>query len=551
DYQWSGGATPTAQSNSISSSGTYSVTVTFAGGCTASASRTVTIYPTPQVSASASPSGICPGGSSSLSSSVAYNDAASAPTLTILSENFNAATNNWTAINNSTGGTTPAAAAWTLRPNNYQYLQTDNATTNFSSNDASQFYLSNSDAQATTSTGVITATVLQSPAFSTQGLTSCNLNFFHFFRAVPSGDTARVQVSTNGTTWTTLATYIATQGTSTAFANPTISLAGYLNQPSVFVRFKYDASWDWYWAIDNVSITGTYAAGSLSWISSPSGFNSTVQNPGNVSPSSTTIYTLTAINNYGCTASDTAQLVVNSNPTVSASSTGVSCIGGSNGTATANPTGTAPFTYSWSNATSSATANNLSVGSYTVTVTDANGCSASTSTTVSNLNTAMNLSATSTKDCPGGSGDGSINLSVSGGTAPYSYSWSNGSTSEDPSGLATGNYTVTVTDNLGCTASTTVFVDVHPQPSASISAGGTTTFCQGGSVVLTANNGSSYSWSSGQNTQSITVSANGSFTVDVTDANGCVATSAATTVTVNALPTATITTDASTCTSVT
>jgi hypothetical protein len=77
-------------------------------------------------------------------------------------------------------------------------------------------------------------------------------------------------------------------------------------------------------------------------------------------------------------------------------------------------------------------------------------------------------------------------------------------------------------------------IAVNGLPTATITAGSATSFCQGGSVVLTASAGSTYLWSNGATTSSITVSASGSYTVTVTNANGCSATSSATVVTVNA-----------------
>src|SRR2546423_6025477 len=76
----------------------------------------------------------------------------------------------------------------------------------------------------------------------------------------------------------------------------------------------------------------------------------------------------------------------------------------------------------------------------------------------------------------------------------------------------------------------------RPLPTPVITAGGPTTFCTGGSVTLTASSASSYLWSSGATTQSITVNASGSYSVTVTDANGCSATSSATAGTVDPLP---------------
>ncbi len=110
--------------------------------------------------------------------------------------------------------------------------------------------------------------------------------------------------------------------------------------------------------------------------------------------------------------------------------------------------------------------------------------------------------------------------------------------------LAAGTVTITASQAGNGTfspATATQSLIVNPLPTATISASGPTTFCQGGSVTLTASTGSSYLWSTGATTQSITVGTAGNYTVRVTNVNGCSTTSAVTTVTVNPLPTATIT----------
>ena len=104
----------------------------------------------------------------------------------------------------------------------------------------------------------------------------------------------------------------------------------------------------------------------------------------------------------------------------------------------------------------------------------------------------------------------------------------------------TATMTYTVTDANGCSASVSATINVNAGTTATITASGATTFCAGGSVTLTANAGSTYLWSNGAQTQSITVDVDGSYYVTVTNASGCSATSAAEAVTVNALPTATI-----------
>ncbi|MBL7887420.1 MAG: T9SS type A sorting domain-containing protein [Flavobacterium sp.] len=171
-------------------------------------------------------------------------------TVPILSENFNGASNNWTLENTSTGGTT-ADAAWKLRPNSYAY-----DVDVFNSNDNSQFYLSNSDDQGSGST---TSTRLISPTIDLTGYATATLSFYHYYR-VATGDTAKVQISTNGgTTWSTtdLASYNTNQGADNAFALVSISLNSFVGNNNIKIRFNYSATWDWYWAIDNVSILGT------------------------------------------------------------------------------------------------------------------------------------------------------------------------------------------------------------------------------------------------------------------------------------------------------
>ena len=110
------------------------------------------------------------------------------------------------------------------------------------------------------------------------------------------------------------------------------------------------------------------------------------------------------------------------------------------------------------------------------------------------------------------------------------------------SGSAAGTYTITnsVAAGGGCAGtSATAQLVVTAAPVAGIAAGGPTTFCAGGSVTLTASGGSSYRWSTGATTASITVSAGGSYSATATSTAGCSATSAAVTVTVNPLTTAT------------
>lgn len=279
---------------------------------TAGNTAAITISPLPTaVTASASASSVCLGNSINLSSSA--NSNSPFPTVTLLTENFNGA-NSWIPGNASTGGST-AAAAWTMRANGYTV-----SSETFNSNDNSQFYMTNSDAQG--SSGTLTSTTLQSPSFSTVGLSSATLTFYQYYRYWNGGESINVDVSTNGTTWTTgVYTYTgASLGTSTGFVPQTVNLSSYLGQATLYVRFRYSATYDYYWAIDNVSVTGvssTAPPATFAWTSSPAGYTSSVQNPTGVTPTVATSYTVTATNSYGCKATaTTASVAVNSVPSI-------------------------------------------------------------------------------------------------------------------------------------------------------------------------------------------------------------------------------------------
>jgi large repetitive protein len=217
----------------------------------------------------------------------------------------------------------------------------------------------------------------------------------------------------------------------------------------------------------------------------------------------------------------------------------VTCFGFANGTIDLTVTGgTTPYSFAWSNGSTSEDLTGLGPNTYNVTVTDANGCTVNRSATVTEPAILAASSVNTNVTCFGGS-DGAIDLTVTGGLAPYQYSWAHGPVTQDVSGLTANTYSVTIVDQNGCVLPFSTSITQSDNFVPTITAGGPTTFCQGGSVVLTATEGASYLWSTGATTQSITVSTTGNYSVTVTTAQGCSGTSSATPVLVNPNPTPT------------
>jgi hypothetical protein len=114
--------------------------------------------------------------------------------------------------------------------------------------------------------------------------------------------------------------------------------------------------------------------------------------------------------------------------------------------------GTAPYKFIWSNNLTSEDLAVVAPGSYKVTVTDALGCSANTTVYVGQKSTPLTLSVSTQAVSVAGGQNGAVNLSVAGGVEPFKYRWSNGATTEDLTSLPAGQYTVTVTDAFGKSA---------------------------------------------------------------------------------------------------
>ncbi|MFL5754354.1 MAG: T9SS type A sorting domain-containing protein [Bacteroidia bacterium] len=279
------------------------------------------------------------------------------------------------------------------------------------------------------------------------------------------------------------------------------------------------------------SISGTGVGGTPAYIYSwaPSGGIScpTCPNP-TASPATTTNYTVTVTDVNGCTANSSLTVTVNALPTVlvSPSSTQI-CYG-----ASAVLTATGASTYSWNTGptTSSINVSPLVSTTYTVTGTSPVGCTAQSTGTVL-VSAPLSVSANPINITCFGLCDGSISATPSGGSAPYTYLYSpGGQTAVTATNLCAGTYTVDVTDNIGCIASTTVNVNqplvltINVNPFDASCAGA----CNGSAnaVVSGGVGGYAYAWTPTGGTLDYTSSlCPGTYTFTATDANGCTANS--------------------------
>ncbi|WP_461633137.1 T9SS type B sorting domain-containing protein [Labilibaculum euxinus] len=221
-------------------------------------------------------------------------------------------------------------------------------------------------------------------------------------------------------------------------------------------------------------------------------------------------YSVTVTDANGCSATDDANATIHPNPTVNLGADQQTCSGG---TITFDA-GNVGVTYLWSTSETTQTITVSTSGNYSVVVTDANGCSATDDVNATiHANPTVNLGADQ-QTCAGGT------ITFDAGNAGSTYLWSTGETIQSITVSTSGNYSVTVTDANGCSATDDANATIHPNPTVNLGADRET--CAGGTITFDAGNaGSTYLWSTGETTQTITVSTSGNYSVTVTDANGC------------------------------
>ena len=317
-------------------------------------------------------------------------------------------------------------------------------------------------------------------------------------------DVTLIVSNTDGSDTLTMTNYI------TVNANPSINLVSLSN---VNCYGGSDGS-------ITVSATGGMPGYSYSW--SPSGSGASI------SSLTAGTYTVTVTDANMCSASMSYAVTQPFSP-LDATTTAVNAnCGGSDGSTTVSATGgTSPYTYSWSSGGSAATETGLSAGSYTVTVTDSLGCMTTAMATVGDNPSTISITMNQSPELCGGM-NGSASAIVSGGTMPYDYAWSSGGTTANITGLSAGPYSITVTDDNGCTAASAVTVQdtsytititfTKTDANCGASDGSATAMPSGGATPY------DYSWSSGGTMATETGLSAASYTVTVTDANGCTGT---------------------------
>ena len=276
-----------------------------------------------------------------------------------------------------------------------------------------------------------------------------------------------------------------------------------------------------------VTVSGGAAPYSYAW-SNGMNQSGSAQNSSTITGLAAGSYTVTVTDGNNCES--TATVTVGSICTsflVNTTTGNVSCHGSSNGSVLAAPqNGNPPYNYIWSNGATTAMITNVPAGAYTVTVTSGNGCPATKTATVLEP-PAIVLNLASTGETALNSNDGTASVTPSGGSPGYTYLWSNGATLPSLTGLVPGNYSVTVTDVTGCTASGSVIV--NPLSCAGFSAFINTTniTCHGaanGTASVTTSGSIApvlYNWSNGQTTQTVSNLPPGPVSVSVSDAVGC------------------------------
>lgn len=271
------------------------------------------------------------------------------------------------------------------------------------------------------------------------------------------------------------------------------------------------------------SVIATGGSGTYSYTWSPAG-GSAATTSGVVGGVTYTVN----VTNGSCSGSNSILVGASTAITATSNTVGANCVA-TDGSATVTPSGGAiPYSYVWSpTGGNSATANNLGSGPYSVLISDASGCSFTLPVNVPAIGgPTVTISNIVGSTC--GQNNGSATANVAGGTSPYTYSWSpTGGGAATVNGVSAGTYTVSVTDASGCLVSETVTIPGGAQIVISSTLIDENCGQSDGQIALNVTGGTapfSYTWTpTNPNSAVISNLTGGQYTVNVTDADGCIA----------------------------
>jgi phenolic acid decarboxylase len=266
----------------------------------------------------------------------------------------------------------------------------------------------------------------------------------------------------------------------------------------------------------NITVTGGAEPYTFVWSN-----GMTTEDIQNLAPGS---YKVIVTDANGCKAELSYNLRENNTLRLNAVVKQTSCLDDASGAIDVIVTGgTAPYTFTWSNGQTSEDLSGLTAGIYKVTVTDANGCTATLTVSVSKKT--FQVGNLVVQPLCHGDSTGSITLNPIGGVAPYTYQWSNGQTGNSITGLAPGTYTVVITDSTGCSRTLTFVITDPLELVASGTIGNAQCSAEGSFTIdLSVSGGKSpytYQWSNGATTEDLDSLQSGTYSVTVTDINGC------------------------------
>lgn len=480
DFLWNIGETTSVID--ITGPGTYTVTVTDAGGCTTSGSFTVDpgesnldltssivpetscTNPNGMIDLTVSPTGIY---------SYTWSNGASTEDLNNLSADT------YTVTVTDDGGCTSSASF--VVTSNQQDPETNTNIT------ASTCDLSNGAIDLTV-TPPGTYTFLWSNGITTEDLSN-----------IPSGSySVTVTSSSNGCS--------ASATINVPNINETLTITG--NTTPLTSCISPNG------AIDiSISPTGAYT---YNWSNGASTEDIANINAGN--------YTVTVSAGGSCTANATFSVANNTNPPVPTANTTAASCGQPNGAIDLNVTPTGTYTFLWSNGSSTEDLSNITGGNYTVTVTSTDGCSNLISVVVEDNIIPIIITGSLLPNTSCTSSNGAIDVSLDPPGA-YSFLWSNGATTEDIINIPAGTYSITATQGIGCQSSasfviddnfTTILITGNTTPNTSCSQ-------PNGAIDISIGTPGSfmYLWSNGQTTEDLQQLPGGTYSVTVTGDDGC------------------------------